>query len=231
MQIQYLGHAAFKLTTGDAVVLFDPFLTGNPRFTGDRDAVIAGTTHVLLTHAHNDHFGDTFDIVEQTGAMLVASPEICDFVEATRPGARVHGLGIGGSRDFGAFSVSVVQAFHSSSYNTADGRMIYGGMPTGLILKAEGQAVYHMGDTGIFGDMALINELHRPTIGIVPIGDNYTMGPEQAALAVNRFFDFERVIPCHFATFGVLAPSAEPFARQVAKSRVDVLEPMASLTV
>ena len=104
-------------------------------------------------------------------------------------------------------------------------------MPTGLILKAEGKALYHMGDTDSFGDMALINELHRPDIGIVPIGDNFTMGPDEAALAVNRFFDFSTVIPCHYGTFGLLEQSADGFAAKVTKGRVEVMAPMSQLTV
>lgn len=231
MDIQYLGHSAFKVTIDGAVVLFDPFLTGNPKFTGNRDEVIADVTHVLLTHGHNDHFGDTFDILRQTDAMLVTVPEIGDYVELTLKGAKVHSLGIGGSRNFGAFTLSMVPAWHSSSYITDDGQIIAGGTPSGLILTAGSHRLYHMGDTGIFSDMALINELYQPTIGLVPIGDNYTMGPDHAALAVNRYFDFDLVIPCHYGTFGLLEQSADGFAAKVTKGRVEVMAPMASITV
>ncbi|MBD8066218.1 metal-dependent hydrolase [Devosia sp. PTR5] len=231
MQIHYLGHSAFKIVTGDAVVLFDPFLTGNPKFSGNRDAMVADVTHVLVTHGHNDHFGDTIDILKMTGATLVSTPELCGYVASVFGDAKTRGMNIGGTAKLGAISVSMVKAFHSSSYSAPDGRTIYGGMPTGLILKAEGKALYHMGDTDSFGDMALINELHRPDIGIVPIGDNFTMGPDEAALAVNRFFAFTTVIPCHYGTFGLLEQSADGFAAKVTKGRVEVMAPLSQLTV
>lgn len=231
MQIQWLGHSAFKITAGEASVLFDPFLTGNPKFSGDVAQTIAGTTHVLLTHAHNDHFGDTVDILKQTGATLVSTHEICGYVGSVLPGARLHGMNIGGSFAFDDITVAMVRAYHSSSYRTPEGAVVYGGMPTGLLLTAEGRTVYHMGDTAAFSDMALIAELHRPEIGIVPIGDNYTMGAREAALAVNRWFDFRLVIPCHYATFPMLAQSADDFARMVEKGEVWAPAPMESRDV
>jgi Predicted Zn-dependent hydrolases of the beta-lactamase fold len=231
MQIQWLGHSAFKVTATGAQVLFDPFLNGNPSFSGNYEEVIAGTTHVLLTHAHNDHWGDTVDVLRKTGALLISSPEICDYIEMNHEGLRVHAMNMGGTRRFDDIAVSVVRAVHSSSYNTADGRIIYGGTPMGLILEAEGKSVYHMGDTDIFGDMALVEEIHQPQIGLVPIGDNFTMGPEIAALAVNRYFNFETVIPCHYGTFGLLEQSADRFAELVRKGRVEALAPMGSIEV
>jgi L-ascorbate metabolism protein UlaG (beta-lactamase superfamily) len=231
MQIQYLGHSAFKVNIDGAVLLFDPFLTRNPKFTGDYEAIVADVTHVLLTHGHNDHFGDTFDILKKTGALLICNPEMGDFVELTQEGSNVHSMNYGGRRDFGAFSVAMVSALHSASYITDDGKLIPGGNPAGLIVTAGTHRLYHMGDTGIFSDMALINELHQPTIGLVPVGDNYTMGQDEAALAVNRYFDFELVIPCHYATFGLLDQSAESFAAKVKKGRVEVMAPMASISV
>lgn len=228
MQIQWLGHSAFKVTAPGVQVLFDPFLNGNPSFAGRYEEVIAGTTHVLLTHAHNDHWGDTVDILQRTGALLVSSPEICDFIEMTHDNVRVHAMGIGGTRRFGDITVTAVRAVHSSAYNTADDRIIYGGTPMGLILTLKGKALYHMGDTDIFGDMALIEELYQPAIGLVPIGDNFTMGPRTAALAVNRYFNFETVVPCHYGTFPVLEQSAGAFGGLVEKAHVEVLAPMGS---
>ncbi|HXW19182.1 MAG TPA: metal-dependent hydrolase [Roseiarcus sp.] len=226
MRIQWLGHSAFKVATDEARVLFDPFLTGNPLFKGNVAEIIAGATHVLLTHGHNDHFGDTISILQKTGATLVSTPELCGYVSSVAGGMKAHAMNIGGTSQVGAVAVSLVRADHSSSYSAPDGRIIYGGMPTGLILKAEGRAIYHMGDTSSFSDMALIHELHRPDIGIVPIGDNYTMGPKEAALAVNRWFDFKTVIPRHYKTFPVLAQTPEKFVRDVAKAEVWAPAPM-----
>lgn len=231
MDIQWLGHSAFKLTGRDAVVLIDPFLTGNPKFSGDVAELTADVSCILLTHGHNDHFGDTVEIMQRTGARLITTPELAKYAAAQVEGADAIGMNIGGTVQQPGFSVSMVQAFHSSSYNAPDGRVFYGGMPGGLVIEMEGRTIYHMGDTGIFSDMALINELHRPDIGIVPIGGHYTMDAKAAALAVNRYFDFETVIPCHYLTFPVLAQSAEAFSSAVEKAEVLALQPMQNVAL
>jgi L-ascorbate metabolism protein UlaG (beta-lactamase superfamily) len=228
MLIQWLGHSAFKVVVGDAQVLFDPFLTGSPVFKGDVGETIKGTTHVLLTHGHNDHFGDTIEILKQTGATLVSTPELCGYVASAASGVKVQGMNIGGTMQVGSVSVAMVRAYHSNSYNAPDGRVIYGGMPTGLILKAGGHSIYHMGDTSAYSDMALAQEFHHPEIGVVPIGDFYTMGADEAAYAVNKWFEFKTVIPCHYGTFPVLAQSADAFKAKVTKGEVWAPAPMGS---
>ena len=124
----------------------------------------------------------------------------------------------------------MVQAFHSSSYAAPDGRIIYGGMPTGLIVSIDRRRIYHMGDTGIFADMALINEIYKPDIGIVPIGDHFTMDGKTAALAINRYFEFADVFPCHYKTFPLLAQSADEFKAEVKKAKVHTPDPMGVVT-
>jgi L-ascorbate metabolism protein UlaG (beta-lactamase superfamily) len=226
MNIQWLGHSAFKATAGKMQILFDPFLNGNPTFSGDFAATIAGATHVLMTHGHNDHFGDAIEILRQTGATLVASFEIGDYVRTVFPDAKIRDMGVGGEADLGGCSVAMVRADHSSSYTTSDGRVIYGGLASGLILKLGGHSIYHMGDTAAFSDMALIGEQHRPDIVIAPIGDNYTMGARDAALAVDRWLKPKLAIPCHYGTFPVLAQSAEPFRAAVKSCEVWAPAPM-----
>lgn len=211
MKLTWLGHSAFRVEFGDARILIDPFLTGNPSFKGDVRQASDGATHILITHGHNDHVGDAVEICRRTGAIAVGSAEVCDWlseqgVEKTNPGNH------GGTVDCGGFTVSFVNALHSSSYYREDGKTIYLGNPLGLIVKAPGEpTLYHMGDTGIFGDMALINELHEPEVGIVPIGDRYTMGGREAAMACSRFFKFRAIVPCHFGTFPGLDQTAEKF--------------------
>lgn len=230
MNIQWLGHSAFKVTAGKTQVLFDPFLNGNPTFSGDYASAIAGTTHVLLTHGHGDHVGDTFDILRKTGATVVAAHELAELIQLDVPGAKVRGMGIGGEADLGGFAVAMVRADHSSSYEHSDGRVIYCGNPTGLILKLDGHSLYHMGDTAAFSDMALIAELHQPDIVIAPIGDNYTMGAREAALAVDRWLRPKVAIPCHYATFPALAASADGFIAAVKSCEVWAPAPMGQRT-
>ena len=231
MDIQWLGHSAFKVTSGKTQVLFDPFLNGNPKFSGDFAATIAGTTHVLVTHGHNDHFGDTVEILRRTAGTLVINPELGDYVDSVLPGTKVRAIGIGGTVDLGGLTVTMVRADHTSSYVTDDGRIIYGGVAAGLILKVDGHSVYHMGDTAAFSDMALIAELYAPDIVIAPIGGNYTMDARQAALAIDRWLKPQLAIPCHYGTFPVLAPSAEPFKAAVKSCEVWAPAPMETRSV
>ena len=139
-------------------------------------------------------------------------------------------MNIGGSAHVDGLGVTMVRAYHSSSYAAPDGRIIYGGEPSGLIARAAGRSLYHMGDTAAFSDMALIDEMYRPEIGIVPIGDCFTMGAGEAALAVNRWFHFKTVIPCHWGTFPMLAQSTSSFAEAVENAEVWSAKPMESRT-
>ena len=225
MRLTWFGHSAFRVEVGSARILIDPFLTGNPTFSGDFAEATQGTTHVLLTHGHNDHVGDALQICRDNGAQLVGAAEICDWaaeqgVENVNPGNH------GGTVDCGGFTTSFVNAQHSSSFRRERGATVYLGNPLGLIVKAPGQpTLYHMGDTGIFGDMALIQELHRPEVGIVPIGDRYTMGGEEAGLACTRFFRFRTIIPCHYATFPGLDQSTDRFRSALGGSAGDLVVP------
>jgi L-ascorbate metabolism protein UlaG (beta-lactamase superfamily) len=223
MQLTWFGHSAFRAEPKGARILIDPFLS-NPTFTGDKRAAAAGCTHVLLTHGHDDHIGDSVEICKETGAQLVSSFEVCMWlkgqgVETINPGNH------GGTIDCGGFTVSFVNAFHSSS-TMKDGVPVYLGNPMGLIVKAaEEPTLYHMGDTEIFGDMALINEIHRPAIGIVPIGDRFTMGAETAAIACRRFFDFRTIVPCHYGTFPMIDSDADKFLAEMGDQAGKVIVP------
>ncbi|PCI88626.1 MAG: metal-dependent hydrolase [Hyphomicrobiales bacterium] len=232
MKIFWLGHSAFRIEFGDTVLLTDPFLTGNPSFAessyaGDVAKATEGCTHIALTHGHNDHVGDTLAIIEATGATLIANAEICDYLsrKASSP-IKAKGGNSGGTIDLGEFTLTLVQAIHSSSYVEEDGTIIYMGNPNGFIINAMGASIYHMGDTDVFGDMELINRLYHPDVGIVPIGDNYTMGGQSAAFACKQYFDFELVIPCHYKTFGALDQRADTFVNAMKESstKVAVLE-------
>jgi L-ascorbate metabolism protein UlaG (beta-lactamase superfamily) len=225
MKLTWFGHSAFRVEFADAIVLIDPFLTGNPAFEGSVAAASAGCTHVVLTHGHDDHVGDTAEILRRTGAELVANFEICMWL-ASQGAERINPGNTGGTVPCDGFTVSFTPALHSSG-TTKDGQSIYLGNPLGVVLKAAGEpTLYHMGDTELFSDMKLIDEIHRPDIGIVPIGDRFTMGAKTATFACQRFFTFKAVVPCHYGSFPIIDQSADSFVEQMAaNSRAVVVVP------
>ncbi len=227
MQITWLGHSAFRIETGKAVVLVDPFLSGNPTFEKAElkvDAATRGATHVAITHGHGDHIGDAVAICKRTGAMLVSCYEVCSYlgakgVEKTNPGNP------GGEVDCGEVSIAFTPAWHSSSMDGSNGSNTYLGNPCGLVIASKAEpahVVYAMGDTGMSAEMALTAEFYRPTIGFVPIGDRFTMGARQAAFACKKFFAFKTIFPCHYGTFGVLDQTADRFVAEMAGHEVMV---------
>lgn len=226
MKLTWLGHSAFRIEHDNTVLLVDPFLSGNEKFEGSVEDASQGVTHIALTHGHDDHVGDTVDICKSTGAELVAIFEICMYLGG-KGVENLNPTNTGGTVAVGDLEITFVRADHSSS-TIVDGHVIYLGNPCGLIIKAGEETIYHMGDTDIFSDMALINELYAPTIGIVPIGDRFTMGAKTAALACARYFDFKAIVPCHYGSFPIIDPDASKFKSEMAAqsqdSRVKVLD-------
>lgn len=224
MQITWYGHSAFRLDFGGKAVLIDPFFTGNPAFVSDKAAAIKGVTHIVLTHGHSDHVGDTLDIAKASAAPVIANFDLCMWL-AGQGLERFDPMNTGGTTEQGGFTVTLVRADHSSG-DIKDGMPIYLGNPCGVIVKAQGEpTVYHMGDTDVFGDMALIDELHQPKVAFAPIGDRFTMSPKSAAFAVKRFFKLAAVVPCHYGSFPIIEPNADKFVAEMKGSSTKVIVP------
>jgi L-ascorbate metabolism protein UlaG (beta-lactamase superfamily) len=235
MKLTWLGHSAFRLETGKAKILIDPFLTGNPSFSGQNAKDVAsGITHILLTHGHGDHVGDTVRLAQETGATVLANADLGAWL-GTKGVEKIEVGNTGGTVAFEkfGFSATFTNALHSSAQITEDGVSHALGNANGLMLHFEdGPTVYHMGDTDIFSDMALINELHQPEVGLVPIGDRFTMGGAVAALACQRYFNFRYVVPCHYGSFPIVDQTPEKFVAGMegAQSTVETPKAGASIT-
>jgi len=226
MKLTWYGHAAFRIEIKSAVILIDPFITGNSTAPVSVEEAGSSVTHIILSHAHGDHVGDTAAIAKKTKAQVICAFELGCLLE-NQGVKNVFSLNPGGGYDFGAFRATLTLAHHSSALETKDG-LLYAGNPCGIVIEAKNEpTLYHAGDTEIFSDMALINEFYQPEIGCLPIGDVYTMDGRKAAAAAKKFFDFETVVPMHYATFDVLDKTPEKFIKEMAgaKTKVLVLEP------
>ena len=217
----WLGHATFLVTTpAGKKVLFDPWVTGNPK-SPETAKKMGHVDLILVTHGHSDHTGDVVPIARDTGAQVVAPYELS--LHFQKKGLQnVTGMNPGGTLRALGLSITMVQAFHSSSIDDGD-VPVYAGVATGYVVKFEnGTTIYFAGDTALFGDMRVIAELYRPQIAFLPIGDFYTMGPEQAAKAV-EFLGVKQVVPMHYGTFPALTGTPAKL-RELLGGRAEVIE-------
>src|SRR5215203_624346 len=220
MEIRFLGQSAVELVDGDTRILVDPFLTGNPKATVAADEL--EPTHILLTHGHADHYGDTVEIAKRTGAPVLAIVEIAN--ELSEVGVEtVHDPNFGGTVQFDWGWVKVVPAWHTST--TPNGTVC---LPAGLLIHIGGKLVYHLGDTALFSDLQLIAKRgNHVDVALVPIGGHYTMDRIDAVTAV-EFIEPTTVIPVHYDTFPPIETDAEAFKSDVesqTSAKVVILQP------
>lgn len=220
MELSYHGHSIVKIKTETFELLIDPFISGNP--LTDLKVGEQNPSYILLTHGHNDHVGDTVEIAKRSGAKVIAPNELANYLATL--GIETIGMNIGGQASFEFGMVKYTQAFHSSSFETDTGEIIYAGMPAGILLTLEGKTIYHAGDTSLFGDMRLIGERHEIDVAFLPIGDHFTMGPEDAAYATELLRP-HLVVPVHYNTFPPIQQDPNVFKKLVTQCEVTILQP------
>ena len=211
MRISYLGHSCFYVETSRARLIIDPFLTGNP--TASRRAADISCDYILVSHGHEDHTGDALTLSKHQGAPIIANYEIAEYFAAQ--GAKTHGMNPGGGFNFPFGRVKLTLAHHTSSLE-AGLRPIYLGVPCGLLIQADGRSLYHAGDTALFLDMQLIGRIGLD-LAMIPIGDNFTMGPEDAITALD-FLKPRLTVPMHYNTWPIIAQDPAAFALRAAES-------------
>jgi L-ascorbate metabolism protein UlaG (beta-lactamase superfamily) len=222
LSFTWLGHATFLLLSpGGKKILFDPWVTGNPS-SPDAAKKLGALDLILITHGHGDHTGDAVSIGRSSGAETIAPFEVSIWLEQ-KGLKKVTGMNPGGTLRALGLTITMVPAEHSSSV-VEEGKIIYLGGATGYVVTFEnGQTIYYAGDTSVFGDMRLIGEMYHPQIAFLPIGDLYTMGPEQAAKAC-ELLDVKQVVPMHYGTFPALTGTPAKLRELVEPRGVKVLE-------
>lgn len=227
MKITFHGHSCFVVEHGDHRVIIDPFLTGNPVAVIKPDEIKVDA--VLLTHGHSDHVGDAEAIAKNNDAVLVAPFELAMYFG--RLGVQVHPMHLGGGHTFPFGRVKLTLAFHGSGVET-DAGVIYAGNPCGYLLTMGNRTFFHAGDTALFGDLQLIGARHAIDVAALPIGDNFTMGPEDALVAA-QWVNAKQVIPMHYNTFGLIQQDAEAYLSALSEQGLQgiALQPGESFTV
>ncbi|WNS44742.1 metal-dependent hydrolase [Paenibacillus sp. MMS20-IR301] len=211
MKIIYHGHSCVQIETNGKSLIIDPFISGNPAAVTKVEDI--KTDAVLLTHAHTDHILDAAPIAISNNVPVVATVELASYIGWK--GAQTIGMNIGGTVDLGFAKATMIHAFHTSGITLDDEQqIIYGGMPAGFIIEAEGRTVLHAGDTGLFSDLKMFGELYEIDLAILPIGGHFTMGPEHALIAA-KWLGAKQVLPIHFNTFPPIRQDAGAFVQKL----------------
>jgi L-ascorbate metabolism protein UlaG (beta-lactamase superfamily) len=226
MKVSYHGHSIVKIESNGKTVLIDPFISGNS--LTDLKVEELKPDAIILTHGHGDHLGDTIQLAKNSGALVVGLAEIAAYLGSK--GLHTHGMNIGGAYQFDFGAVKFTPAFHSSGFITEQNEIIYLGMPAGVLFMNEGKTIYHAGDTSLFSDMKLIGERHPVDLAFLPIGDNFTMGPEDAAYAA-KLINPKTVVPIHYNTFPVIKQDPNKFIGLLDNVNGKILNPGESIEI
>lgn len=220
MRVSFHGHSFVKIEGAGKTIVIDPFITGN-------DLTDVGVNEVkpdviIVTHGHGDHLGDTVELAKKHNSLVISNFELATYL--SWQGLKTHGMSIGGAFEFDFGKVKLTPAFHGTGLVTENQEIIYLGMPAGVLITIEDKTIYHAGDTALFSDMKLIGERHPIDLAFLPIGDNFTMGPEDAAYAA-KLLSAKQVVPVHYNTFPPIKQNPHKFVDMLDAGVGKVLEP------
>ncbi len=222
IRLTWLGHATFKIEVGGKTLLIDPWVDSNP-VCPDELKTFDALDVMLITHGHWDHMEDAVPIAKKHTPTVVAMIEIAKWLDNQGVGNTI-GMNKGGTVTVDGVKATMVTANHSSSCTEEDGTVVYLGEPAGFVLEfANGYKMYHAGDTNVFGDMQIIGEIYQPDLALLPIGDHFTMGPREAAYAV-QLLNVPAILPMHYGTFPLLTGTLEEFRKLTASQDVEIVE-------
>lgn len=230
MKITWLGHSGFRIEIADQCLLVDPWINGNPVFPEGRESeALDGATAILLSHGHGDHASNATVIASEQKLPIACIHELSTILGSEK--VETIGFGKGGTISFGGVEVTMVNAVHSSSIDFSDSPPQYAGGEAGFIIRGEKHKIYFSGDTDIMADMAWIGEYYAPDTGILCCGGHFTMDQKAAAWAAKKYFNFKRVIPCHYKTFPLLAQDVKVLTEELPGVEVLVPDVLETLTI
>lgn len=226
LKATFYGHSCVFITDGKYKIIIDPFLTGNPQASVNADDV--DVDYILATHGHSDHLGDAVEISKRTGATIIAPNELAVWV--TAKGGLAHNMHIGGGYNFEFGRVKLTIAHHGSA--AGESGLEYTGNPCGFLITMGGKTIYHTGDTGLFYDMKLIGEMNKIDLMFLPIGDNFTMGVDDAVKAV-EFVKPGVAVPMHYDTWDIIHVEPQEFKKKAEAQgvKVEILKPNQSIEI
>ncbi|HHW39260.1 MAG TPA: metal-dependent hydrolase [Bacillales bacterium] len=217
MKITYNGHSCFLIEGDKKKIIIDPFLSGNPNNVIKLEDL--KVDYIVVTHGHSDHIGDTIELAQKNNCTVISNYEISKFLSGFK--VNVHPMHIGGGHTFEFGYLKLVPAIHGSGIEMADENVFFeGGHPAGILLTIGGKVLYHAGDTSLFSDMKLFGELYDINVALLPIGDNFTMGPSDAEIAAT-WLKAELTIPMHYNTFPMIEQDAELWVKNLKKKNLE----------
>lgn len=222
MKVTFLGHSCFIIEVYNKKIIIDPFIKANPNYDNFLWEKAQNVDYILITHGHSDHLGDAIELAKISGAIVISNYEICNWLSSQN--ISCLDLNMGNTLLESKIKITMLPAIHSSSIELENGENLYGGLACGFLIEYNDFSLYHAGDTCLFSDMKLINDLYHPNIGLLPIGGRFTMSISDVVYACEKYFLFDEIIPMHYDTFPPIEVDTTELKDNISTSKVRILD-------